>query len=206
MQRLSLLNDGLTTCAESASKVLAAGGLVVGPTDTLYGIFAAWDDREAVERLYTLKGRDEKKRLLALVSDYRMAERISAIPLPPALRHYWPGPLTLILPTKTHPFAWETQAVRLPADDFSSALARCLGKPVYAPSANLQGQRPALTCQEAEENFGERIDLYIDAGCPLGGLPSTILSLVGKAPLLIREGQVTVALEDFACFRRSSWA
>lgn len=198
MRKLSLQNDGIEACCEAASRVLAAGGLAVGPTDTLYGIFAAWDDQQAVERLYALKGRDQEKRLLVLVSGRRMAEGVAGVPLPAALLHYWPGPLTAILPAGAHPFGWETQAVRLPDDDFSRGLARHLGKPVYAPSANHQGQSPARTCEEAESMFGDEVDLYIDGGAARTDAPSTIISLAGAAPVLVRQGIIEVTIEDFA--------
>lgn len=196
MRRMSFLADGVEACTAEAARVLSEGGLVVGPTDTLYGVFAAWDAFEAVERLYSLKGRDQEKRLLALVADRRMAESVSGQPLPAGLVHYWPGPLTVIFPFEGHPLEWETQAVRLPDDAFAQGMAARLGKPVYAPSANLQGQAPARTCQVAEEMFGERIDLYIDGGPARTDAPSTLISLVG-VPCIVRQGIMEVAIEDF---------
>ncbi len=196
MRKLSMQEDGLDACIRAAGDVLVAGGLVVGPTDTLYGVFAAWDDPQAVERLYTLKGRDQEKRLLALVADRRMAESVSGIPLPAGVLHYWPGPLTIILPVNAHPLGWETQAIRFPDDAFSRGLAHVLGKPVYAPSANPQGMAPALDVGQAQEMFEDAVDLYIDGGTSGSDAPSTIVSLVGS-PKLVRQGILEVMLEDF---------
>jgi L-threonylcarbamoyladenylate synthase len=196
MQRLSLSESGLEACLAAASKVLDAGGLVIGPTDTLYGVFAAWDNPQAVERLYALKGRDQEKRLLVLVADRRMAEKISAILLPAALMQYWPGPLTAILPVDQHPLGWSTQAIRLPDHDFSRGLAKAIGKPVYAPSANSEGKPPATSCDQAEAIFGSQVDLYIDGGPAESDAPSTILSLIGT-PSLVRRGILELSLEDF---------
>lgn len=196
MRKLSFQEHGLDVCLRAAGEVLAGGGLVIGPTDTLYGIFAAWDNMEAVERLYALKGRDQEKCLLALVADRRMAESVSGIPLPAGVLHYWPGPLTVILPVTEHPLGWETQAIRFPDDPFSRGLAHVLGKPVYAPSANPQGMAPALDVGQAQEMFEDAVDLYIDGGTSGSDAPSTIVSLVGS-PKLVRQGILEVMLEDF---------
>ena len=188
MMTISLANDGLATCVALAANALASGRLVVGPTDTLYGLFAPWGDAAAIESLYALKGRDQEKKLLALVADAGMAARHSAAAIPETLLAHWPGPLTIVVPASNHPLGWPTIALRQPANKFCLALAACLGQPFYAPSANPQGQPPALTVEEARACFGEAVGVYVDGGAVLDSRPSTLVSVVDGDIKILRAG------------------
>jgi len=179
----------------AASALLRAGGLVVGPTDTLYGIFSAWPSASALGRVYALKGRSQEKRLLALAADIDMLLPWVGEAPPAALAQHWPGALTLVLPALDHPFGWETIAFRVPDSAFVRALAYALGEPVYAPSANPEGKPPAQSCAEAEAYFGGAIDLYIDGGASPGRLASTLVSCLSSPPQVLRQGDVAVGLE-----------
>lgn len=190
-ETLYLDRDGVPACAEAAGDVLRRGGLVAAPTDTVYGLLAGFDP-EAAERLYRVKGRDQEKRLLALVPDVTGAAALSGRPLPPFVSRFWPGPLTLILPAgPDHPLGWETQAVRVPDSEWLLALLLSVGGPVFAPSANPQGQPPAVTVGEALAYFGDSADLYIgkkEREEPDSGLPSTIVGWTEGAWRILREG------------------
>ena len=191
-RKLSLARDGVEECARRAAAVLRDGGLVVGPTDTLYGVFCAWSNAAALERLYDLKGRDQEKKLLALIADKDMLASRVRTPPPEELARHWPGALTLVLPAQDHPFGWDSIAFRVPDYAFSRALALALGAPFYAPSANPQGAAPALTCAEAEAYFGAAVDLYIDGGAALDTLASTLVSCLVSPPKVLRQGSVEV--------------
>ena len=189
---LSLARDGLEECVRAAGAVLRGGGLVVGPTDTVYGVFCAWANAPALERLYALKGRDQEKKLLALAADKDMiAPRVGEAP-PEELARHWPGALTLVLPAREHPFGWDTIAFRVPDDAFSRALAVNLGEPFYAPSANPQGAPPAQNCEQAAAYFGAAADLYIDGGEARETRASTLVSCLVSPPEVLRRGPVRI--------------
>jgi tRNA threonylcarbamoyl adenosine modification protein (Sua5/YciO/YrdC/YwlC family) len=190
----SLARDGLEECVRAACAVLRAGGLVAGPTDTLYGIFSAWGNASALEKVYKHKGRSQEKKLLALASDLDMIiPWISEAP-PAWLTRHWPGALTLVLPAKDHPLDWETIAFRVPDFAFARMLAAALAEPFYAPSANPQGAPPARTCEEAEDYFDTAIDLYIDGGAAADTLASTLVSCLTPQPEVLRQGALRIDL------------
>lgn len=188
---LELERDGIPECATAAARVLRAGGIVFAPTDTIYGLLLRYNDRQAVERLYALKGRDADKRLLALVPDAGTAAALAAVPLPPFAARLWPGPLTLVFPVAgSHPLGWETQAVRVPASPWLAALLAAVGEPLYAPSANPQGLAPARTPEEAWNMFGAGVDLYIGTAAVGDGLPSTLVTWTDGDWRLLRQGAI----------------
>ena len=194
MRILSFIADGADECARAACAVVRAGGLAVGPTDTVYGIFSAWANAAALKRVYALKGRAEEKRLLALAAEESMLLPWVREAPPPELQRHWPGALTIVLPALAHPFGWDTIAFRVPGNAFASALSRALGEPVYAPSANPQDRPPALTIEEAREYFGGAIDLYIDGGRAEDAQASTLVSCLTFPPKVLRQGAVVVEL------------
>jgi tRNA threonylcarbamoyl adenosine modification protein (Sua5/YciO/YrdC/YwlC family) len=192
IQVLSLDRDGLEKCVRAAADILRGGGLVVGPTDTLYGVFCAWGNASALERLYDLKGRDQEKKLLALIAGSDMlAPWVREMP-PENLARHWPGALTLVLPAQDHPFTWESIAFRVPDYAFSRGLSSALGEPFYAPSANPQGAPPAKNCAEAEAYFGAAVDLYIDGGEARDTQASTLVSCLDSPPKVLRQGTVRI--------------
>src|SRR5262249_51926312 len=137
----------LSTTAEAAVAALAAGGLVVFPTETVYGLGADALSEAAVERLVAVRGRGEGKAILVLVRDIGMVETV-ATEVPPAARQlarcFWPGPLTLVLPARPGLPAplgagSGTIGVRVPGHPVAAALVAGLGRPVTAPSANPPG-------------------------------------------------------------------
>ena len=196
---LRLRQDGKSRCAREAAAVLHSGGLIVSPTDTIYGLLCAFSSQEAVERLYGVKGRDQEKRLIALVPDLECAAALSARRLPDFAARFWPGPLTIILPASAnHPLGWKTQAVRVPDDPWIRALLREVGGPVFAPSANPQGLPPATSVEKAGEYFKEDVELYIDGGsCPEDTKPSTLVGWKDGQWILLREGAIPAAqLQD----------
>ena len=189
---LNLEQAGADRCAAAAASVLLSGGLVVCPTDTLYGLLCIYSSEEAVERLYTLKGRDQEKKLIALVPDSDSAAGLCSRLLPGFAREHWPGPLTIILPSeKKHPLGWPTQAVRVPADPWLRTLLHAVGEPLFAPSANPQGRPPAVTIAEAQAYFEDSVGLYVDGGhCPSGTKPSTLITLEEGVWKILREGAI----------------
>lgn len=184
-----------------AAAVLRAGGLVAFPTDTVYGVGAHALLPDAVARLYTAKVRPEGKAIPLLLADAADIERVSR-DLPPLawrlIAAFWPGALTLVAPRS----AWlpdiitaggPTVAVRLPDHPTPRALARALGAPLAATSANLSGQAEATTAAEVLAQLEGRIELLLDGGVCAGGVASTVLDLTVHPPAILRAGALDLA-------------
>lgn len=171
------------------------------PTDTVYGVGAHALLPEAVARLYTAKVRPEGKAIPLLLADAADIERVS-LDLPPLasrlIAAFWPGALTLVVPRS----AWlpdivtaggPTVAVRLPDHPAPRALARALGAPLAATSANLSGQAEATTAAEVLAQLDGRIELLLDGGVCAGGVASTVLDLTVHPPAILRAGALDLA-------------
>ncbi len=182
-----------------ALRVLRAGGLVAFPTDTVYGVGALAFDGAAVESIYTAKDRPVEKAIPILFADLEDLDQV-AVEVPAMARilaaHFWPGPLTLVVPKKpTLPpavSATDTLAVRIPDHPVARALLRAAG-PMAVTSANISGQASPTDAQEVLRQLNGRIPLIIDGGVTPGGIPSTLVDCLGGEPVLLREGPLTRA-------------
>jgi L-threonylcarbamoyladenylate synthase len=187
---------------QPAVQVLADGGIVACPTETFYALAADALQEAALERLMAIKGRPADKALLVLVADRDMVRKV-ATDIPPAalqlMAHFWPGPLTLILPARhglPRPLTGATQTigVRQSGHSLARLVCRLYGRPLTGTSANLSGRAPLARASQVQEELGALIELILtDSPCP-GGLPSTILDVTREPPRLVRLG--AIALED----------
>jgi L-threonylcarbamoyladenylate synthase len=183
-----------------ATRILAEGGLVAFPTDTVYGVGAHAFQADAVERIYVAKIRPRGKAipiLLAQADDLVLiAEGIPETAWLLAER-FWPGGLTLVLPRKANvpdvvSAGGPTVAVRVPDHPVPLALMAALGAPLAATSANLSGHPSPVTAMEVQAELGRRIELILNGGqCP-GGVPSTVLDLTTDPPTVLRAGAIAV--------------
>ena len=178
-----------------AARIIADGGVIAFRTDTFYGLGADPLNRAAIARIRELKGREDDKPILLLISDEDQVDRFikqSAF-FKMVAKGKWPAPLTLIgaslpeVPTELTA-ATRTLGVRLPDDDNVRSLVRTCGGALTATSANVSGQPPARTAREVENYFPDGIDLIIDGGVTSATEPSTVMDLSGTEPRLIREG------------------
>jgi len=178
--------------------VLLAGGLVALPTETFYALAAHPFQDEALKRLLALKARPARKPILLLVSDRDMVRQLAReIPEAAArlMARFWPGPLTIILPARPEVSPWLTAdtgtiGVRQPAQAVTRRLLQALGFPVTGTSANRSGTPPLTRAPEVEKEFGEGLDLVLDAGpCP-GGKPSTVVDLSCTPARVVRPGAI----------------
>ena len=186
---------------EQACAVLERGGLVVVPTDTVYGVAASLRS-DAIDALFAAKGRPRRKALPVLganVDQLRDIARFSSMAEKLA-RAFWPGPLTMVLPRVASftidlgGVAGDTVAVRVPLDPATLRLIEASG-PLAVTSANASGEPPATTIEMATVALGGAAEPYVDAG-PLEGEPSTILELF-EEPTILRDGPVSAdALEE----------
>jgi L-threonylcarbamoyladenylate synthase len=170
-----------------AAAILAAGGLVAFPTETVYGLGADGLNPEAVARIYAAKGRPATNPVIlhvdgpasarALVSDWPAAAQALA-------ERFWPGPLTLVLPASSAVPAivragGPSVALRCPAHPVALALIRAVGRPLAAPSANRSQHLSPTRAEHVASSLGEAVDLILDGGPTQAGLESTILDLRG---------------------------
>jgi L-threonylcarbamoyladenylate synthase len=180
---------------EAALGALDAGQAIVIPTDTVYGVAARPEVPGAVAAIFRAKGRPEEKPLPVLAADQHAAHAVAELDeraLALAER-FWPGPLTIVLP-RAAGFEWDlggraegTVAVRVPAHEVALQLLRASG-PLAVTSANLSGHPPATTVAAARAALGTDVSVFLDGGT-CDGLPSTVVSLVGKTSVL-REGAI----------------
>jgi L-threonylcarbamoyladenylate synthase len=186
---------------EAAARLLRTGRLVAFPTETVYGLGANALDPEAVARIYAVKGRPPTSPLIVHVSSIDMAQ--SLVTRWPAIAHqlaqrFWPGPLTLVLEKQpTIPSivtaGLPTVGLRMPSHPVALALIRAAGVPLAAPSANRFTQLSPTTADHVRRSLGSDVDLILDGGPCEVGIESTVLSLSGSQPLLLRPGGVARA-------------
>ncbi len=175
---------------------IEGGSVFICATDTLYGICTSAFDKENVERIYEIKGRDENKPFIILISDASDIKQFGVTiskKQQAFLEAIWPGKVSVILPCKLKKFEYlhrgtETLAFRMPKKVTIQDILEATG-PLVAPSANRQGEKPAETITEAREIFGDEIDTYISDG-KLKGEPSTVVTFSGDTLVCVRVGAV----------------
>jgi L-threonylcarbamoyladenylate synthase len=183
-----------------AGEILARGGLVVLPTETVYGLGANALDARAVARIFEAKGRPSFDPLIVHVASIGEAELVAEIPGAKAralMERLWPGPLTLVMPKRDIlpdivTSGLPTVAVRFPSHPIARAIIAYCGKPVAAPSANPFGYLSPTRAEHVAATLGDRVDLIIDGGsCPVG-VESTVVDLTLDPPVLLRPGGMAV--------------
>ncbi len=184
-----------------AADALKDGGLVILPTETVYGLAADAANPRAVAAVYEAKGRPAFNPLIAHVADVAAARRIAKFDLraDELTAAFWPGPLTLVLPIADETAVCDlaragldTVAIRAPAHPIAHALLEALGGPLVAPSANRSGRPSPTTFADAWEETGAAATFGLDGGACAIGLESTVIALLDK-PRLLRPGAVTRA-------------
>lgn len=188
-----------------AADLLAAGGLVAFPTETVYGLGADALHARAVARIFEAKGRPADNPIIVHVAEPEaLSGLVTGIPAAAQtlIARCWPGPLTLVLhaspevPEVTRG-GLPTVAVRMPSHPVALALIRAAARPVAAPSANRSGRPSPTAAQHVLADLGDAADLILDAGPTPVGVESTVLDLTGPTPVVLRPGGVTVeALRD----------
>jgi len=179
-----------------AVKAIGKGGIVVIPTDTVYGVACDIENEDAAERIYRLKGMDSRKLLSIVCSDLAMAARYTkGIPntLFRVVRRKLPGPYTFILPaSKELPRVMrknrKTVGIRVPDCPIALELIRQFRRPLLSTSVSLGPGQWLLDPGEIEREFGREVEMVIDAG-PVFPEPSTVIDFTGLEPELVREGK-----------------
>lgn len=201
-----LHSDASETAIKKAAEILKSGGLVVFPTETVYGLGGNALDSDAAKKIYAAKGRPSDNPLIIHISDPRDAEKycFTNETYYRLAEAFMPGPLTVILPKKdivplSVTGGLSTVAVRCPSHPIANALISEAGFPIAAPSANLSG-KPSPTCAEyVIEDMNGRVDMIIDGGeCDIG-LESTIVKIEDNALILLRPGGITCDALSCVC-------
>lgn len=200
MEVVRLADVGVSEAARRAADVLRAGGVILYPTDTLYGLGTDALSDEAVAKVREIKGREEGKPVHCIVADIAMAERYGEFNEAAHLlaKEFFPGPLTIVVEKKERIESGitrgiETIGIRIPKHDFCIALAREFGKPYTTTSANVSGEVSERSVEKILAQLGssaERIDLIIDAGTLPKSAPSTVVGVSGADAVILREGAI----------------
>ncbi len=182
-----------------AAGILREGGLVIFPTETVYGIGARAFDPIAVSRIFQVKGRPADNPLIVHIGTVSQLSAL-AMEIPDVafrlMDHFWPGPLTLILkraPTLPPIVSanLDTVAVRMPDHPMALALLHEMGEPIAAPSANRSGRPSPTSAAHAEKELGPAVKMILDGGPCRIGLESTVLDLTERRPCILRPGAIT---------------
>ena len=186
-------SSGSDSRTERALAALAApGGVILVPTETVYGLVCDWEDSVARERIYRLKGRDRGKPLAMFALDAAMAEAFG-VRLNAAARKllaaFAPGPVTVIAPGEG---LYPTVGVRIPDHPLVLELLRRRGRPLASTSANASGRPNALTAADALAELRGTVDLTLDGGAlPADALASTVVDVTGERARILRLGPVS---------------
>lgn len=204
-------DDGLSEGVAAAAAAVRAGGVVVLPTDTVYGIGCDAFSAEAVRAVLAAKGRGREMPPPVLVPNARtvdgLAREVSDVARA-LIERFWPGPLTLVLRAQSS-LQWDlgdtngTVAVRMPDHPVALALLSEIG-PMAVTSANRTGMPPAATVAQAQDQLGDAVAVYLDGGPASGGPASTILDCTGAEPVLLRAG--ALAEQDIEAVVRATRA
>ena len=182
-----------TDAVMEAARILAAGGLVAFPTETVYGLGADATIGTAVARLYAAKGRPAFNPLIAHVADMAGARALATFDAnaEKLATAFWPGPLTLVLPkapgcmvAELATAGLDSIAIRMPAHSVARDIIRALGHPVVAPSANRSGHVSPTTAAHVMADLRGSIDLILDGGPAPVGVESTIVACLGSPQML----------------------
>lgn len=192
MQILKTTEDNILM----ASRIVTSGGLVVYPTDTVYGLGCDPFNTEAVKRIFKVKGERDKP-LPILASDVESIEKIAFLSgkARKIAARFWPGPLTLVVPKKPvlpeiATCNLDSVGVRIPKHDVALRLIRLSNGLLVGTSANKTGAKPPCMAQETAEQLGEKIDVILDGGPAPLGAPSTVVDFTQEKTKILREGPI----------------
>ena len=181
-----------------AAQIIKNGGIAVYPTETVYGLAALHTSEKALDRLFTVKGRNEANPVLLLIESREQLDCLAEDVSPEALllaQKWWPGPLTLLfkaLPSLS-PYLTGSDgkvACRISSDAVAQRLVHLVGSPITSTSANPAGGECASRIADIPDELLERVDVVLDAGPTPGGFASTLLDVSVRPFKIVREGAI----------------
>lgn len=185
-----------------AAAILRKGGVIAYPTETFYGLGVDAGNPDAVDRIFAIKGRLADTPIALIAGDEAGDINRFAVSVSTTARRlmqaFWPGPLTLLLTASTAVLprlmaGTGRIGMRVSSHPIAAALAKALGRPITATSANFSGEEPCSTAAQVQESLGKELDAIIDGGPAWGEKGSTMLDMTVDPPVVIREGAVPAA-------------
>jgi len=173
------------------AKTIRKGGLVVFPTETVYGVAADFSNPQAMKRLREVKKRAEDKPFSILISQIGLISNYTSATDPKLFKlidAYWPGPLTVVVPAKEE---GKTIGVRMPDHPIALRLVQDSQCTIAAPSANIEGNDPPSTCEEALKDLDSLVDIAIDGGTARIGAGSSVVDMTKEFPVVLRDGAIS---------------
>ncbi|MBF0384833.1 MAG: threonylcarbamoyl-AMP synthase [Candidatus Omnitrophica bacterium] len=199
INRENFSQEDIVFCA----KVIRRGGVVVFPTETVYGVGCDFNNEKAMGRLREIKKRSVNKPFSVLIPQPELISNFSSSNNPSIYKlidAFWPGPLTVVIPSKR---GGPTIGIRMPNHKTALSLIEEAQCAVAAPSANLEGNPPPLTCEEALRDLDGMVDVAIDGGKTDIGQASTVVSLISDKPTILRPGSITKEEIDKAYYKKT---
>lgn len=189
------------------AEIIKQGGIVIFPTETVYGIGANAFDEKAVKRVYDIKRRPLNKPISLLVNDMDMvnkvAEDITELEYK-LMERFFPGPFTIILKKRDIvpnivTANSDTVGIRMPSGEIARKLVEYAGVPIATPSANISGKPSGTNLEEILKDFDGKVDCYVDGQESQLGIASTIVKVVDGMPCILREGSITRGQIEKVC-------
>ena len=198
--KLFIYDENSLQMLDEIGGILRDGGIVGIPTETVYGLAANAFDGSAVAKIFKAKGRPQDNPLIVHISEISQLDTVvSSVPAGAyaLAEKFWPGPLSIIMPKGDRipdevSCGLETVAVRMPSHTAARAIISAAGVPLAAPSANLSGSPSPTTAQHVIDDMWGRADAIVDGGMCDVGVESTVVSLVGDKPRLLRPGGISL--------------
>ena len=184
---------------KTPAKIIKEGGIVIFPTETVYGIGTNGLDKEAIKKLYEVKQRPLNKPISLLVSNIEMVEQvaknISKLEYK-IMQNFFPGPLTIILEKKDIvpdilTANTNTVGIRMPSGEIARKLIEYAGVPIATPSANISGKPSGTNIKDIQKDFDGKVDCFIDNGESKLGIPSTIVRVINNEVHILRQGSIS---------------
>lgn len=179
-------------------EIIKNGGIVIFPTETVYGIGVNGLNEKAIRKLYQIKQRPLSQAISLLVSDMEMVNKIAKDITKleyKLMERFFPGPLTIILKKKEivpNIIAYQdTIGIRMPSGEIARKLVEYANVPIATPSANITGKPSGTNLQEIIKDFEGKVDYFIDGGQSKIGIASTIVKVIDNVPHILREGSIT---------------
>ena len=199
MKILDLKNNAEYNRIKEAAQTINDGGLVLFPTETVYGLGANGLDKNAVKKIFIAKGRNQDNPLILHISNLEMLDSITSDITDieyKLIKSFWPGPFTIILNKKdvvpdNVTGGLNTVAVRMPSNIIAKKLIEYAGLPIAAPSANISGKPSGTNLDDILDELKDKVDFIIDGGACEVGLESTVVRVIDNIPHILRPGKIT---------------
>lgn len=184
---------------KAPAQIIKTGGIVIFPTETVYGIGVNGLNETAIKKLYEVKQRPINKPISLLVNSIDMIEKvakdISEIEYD-LIKKFFPGPLTIVLKKKdcvpdSLTAGFDTVGIRMPENEIALKLIEYAGVPIATPSANISGKPSGTNLKEIMKDFNDNVDYFIDGGLSKIGIASTIVQIIDDIPHILRKGKIS---------------